>query len=1004
MSQQQKQQGRDQNKGANNKGGNTKGVTNANKGGNNNTQVQREAPKPRVESVRYPGIVRAVLSGDTIVVTKENTPEAINLTLMGLKAPLLGKKSKDEITKDQPFAWESRDFLRKLLIGKSVVYRVEHEVGNRTYGEVWLTEENVRTLIVQKGWAEVTVRERKDKDGQIMEPRKEDQELLSIQEAAKSKKIGIWATSTKNVRTVKYIENNRETDPATLYAFFEKNKGKTLNGVVEQVKTGSTLKVYVPSTSDEFTVSLSGVHAPVYRFNDESGSEPFSREAKFRTETYLLNRDVTVTLETMDKFNNFFGVVVDTVGKKNVAVSLLKNGLATYVDWNAPVQHAKEFQEAEKQAKEAKLRIWKKWKAPDAKTTNTVKEFLGTVVEIINAGSFVVRVQKGENYSDVTVNLSSIRVPRLAGKDRDNGIKDPSTLTEKEKKAQLDKQQKLEDDKIQNAYAVQGKEFLRKELIGKKVKATFDYISSPYTPPGSTKTLPARNFYTVLVSGKTNIAVRLVQKGLATVSLHQDGDVRSPDYKELILAEHAAKQTSQGQHAAKSKAPIVHVNDLSHEGEAACRHYLTNLKRVGRVPAVVEYIFSGSRFKVHIPTQGVTISFALQGIMSDRVVRSDKVKPTASGQPDFRALYPVTDAEGNPIPANAGLLFAREHLYQRDVEIAIEDLDRSGTFLGTLIFNKTDYILKLIEGAYAKLHRSANALTGFKQYNVIEENSKKQHKGVWWNYDEAEEQRKKDEINAKYQKEREEREATKLKERLMSLTVTEIMTGSTFFFQKATDETKELMESMMSDLQSRDWEDREAYAPTERGEWVVAKFTVDNNWYRAEVLRIIPGRPETYELRYVDYGNTEIVSSDAIRILDEDLGYVDAQAKKGKLAYIQAPGLDDDFGEDAAAYFKELVWGKTLLADIQSVDGEGSDAVYHISLGDEETKTNINGALVIQGLARVESRKQNRVLSKDFYDKLQKEESNAQKSRLCIWQYGAIPDSDEERQWANMLK
>lgn len=119
---------------------------------------------------------------------------------------------------------------------------------------------------------------------------------------------------------------------------------------------------------------------------------------------------------------------------------------------------------------------------------------------------------------------------------------------------------------------------------------------------------------------------------------------------------------------------------------------------------------------------------------------------------------------------------------------------------------------------------------------------------------------------------------------------------------------------------------------------------------------------------------------------------------------------------DAAAFFKELVWGKTLLANIQYTEGEDSETVYHISLGDEETKTNINGALVIQGLARVESRRQTRIVNKDFvstsylplssfkYNVLQQEENKAKAGRLCIWQYGTIPDSDEDRQWANMLK
>lgn len=48
--------------------------------------------------------------------------------------------------------------MRKRVIGRSVVYRVEHEAGNRAYGEVWLDEENLRYAIVREGWADTNVK------------------------------------------------------------------------------------------------------------------------------------------------------------------------------------------------------------------------------------------------------------------------------------------------------------------------------------------------------------------------------------------------------------------------------------------------------------------------------------------------------------------------------------------------------------------------------------------------------------------------------------------------------------------------------------------------------------------------------------------------------------------------------------------------------------------------------------------------------------------------------
>ena len=48
--------------------------------------------------------------------------------------------SSAEETKDEPFAWEAREFLRKKLIGKEVVFTVEHKVAasGREYGFLYL--------------------------------------------------------------------------------------------------------------------------------------------------------------------------------------------------------------------------------------------------------------------------------------------------------------------------------------------------------------------------------------------------------------------------------------------------------------------------------------------------------------------------------------------------------------------------------------------------------------------------------------------------------------------------------------------------------------------------------------------------------------------------------------------------------------------------------------------------------------------------------------------------
>ena len=71
-------------------------------------------------------LVKGVLSGDTIIISGPlskdySLPEEFNLTLTGVFAPKIGNSSKLE---EEPYSFESREFLRKLIIGKVIIYLI----------------------------------------------------------------------------------------------------------------------------------------------------------------------------------------------------------------------------------------------------------------------------------------------------------------------------------------------------------------------------------------------------------------------------------------------------------------------------------------------------------------------------------------------------------------------------------------------------------------------------------------------------------------------------------------------------------------------------------------------------------------------------------------------------------------------------------------------------------------------------------------------------------------
>ena len=117
----------------------------------------------------------------------------------------------------------------------------------------------------------------------------------------------------------------------------------------------------------QITLMLSGIQCGSVRRLEDGTEEaaPFAREARYFVETRLLNRDVQVSLEGVDKNGNLLGTVLHPAG--NMSIELVKVGLARVVDWSAQVcPHAAQLRSAERAAKEKRLRLWKDYVPPNA--------------------------------------------------------------------------------------------------------------------------------------------------------------------------------------------------------------------------------------------------------------------------------------------------------------------------------------------------------------------------------------------------------------------------------------------------------------------------------------------------------------------------------------------------------------------------------------------------------------------------------------------------------------
>ncbi|MBA0563616.1 hypothetical protein Golob_008588, partial [Gossypium lobatum] len=208
----------------------------------------------------YKGRVKAVPSGDSLVVTamasnRPGPPPEKTITLASLIAPRLARRGGI----DEPFAWESREFLRKLCIGKEVTFRVEYAVPSigREFGSVYLGDKNVAILVVSQGWAKV--REQGQQKGEASPILSE---LLRLEEQAKQQGVGRWSKVPGAAEaSIRDLPPSAIGDPSNLDAMglLAANKGKPMEGIVEQVRDGSTVRVYLLPDFQFVQVFIAGI-------------------------------------------------------------------------------------------------------------------------------------------------------------------------------------------------------------------------------------------------------------------------------------------------------------------------------------------------------------------------------------------------------------------------------------------------------------------------------------------------------------------------------------------------------------------------------------------------------------------------------------------------------------------------------------------------------------------------------------------------------------------------
>ncbi|KAJ3276652.1 hypothetical protein HDV01_004185 [Terramyces sp. JEL0728] len=887
--------------------------------------------------------IKSIISGDSVILRGKPTngpPPELILSLSNVNAPRLGNKS--------AFAYDSREYLRNLLVGKQVRYKLEYASPNRQFGSLEVQhpidgETDIARLLAKNGFVKV-----KQADGKRI-PTEEQEYLLGLEEHAKSKRLGIWSDEPYTLRQIAY---SFESDPRQ---FLEKYKNVPVDAIVEQVRDGSTLRVVaiIGSVHQFLTVQISGIKAPVYR-KDIPGVpdliEPLSEEAKYFTEARLLQRSIKILFESVSGQGQglaFFGSISHPAG--NIAELLLAEGYAKILDWNlASVTNPEKYKSCEAAAKAKQLRLWKGF----VKTATNASNFQAVVTKII--GPDLINVEVGGK--ERKIGFSSIRGP---------------------------KRQKNEQD-FDIGYYVDAVEYLRARLIGQKVTVKIDY------------TKPAEGEYekrdcASVLKGEVNIAEMLVTRGYASVIKHKKDDHnRSSAYDKLLEAEEKATSANKGIHSTK-EAPVHRTIDAS-ENATKAKNYLAQLQRGGKLKCVVEYVASGSRFRVYVPPQNLRLTLVLSGIRTPKAGKTEAQKAEPYG--------------------NEAASFANGKLFQRDVEVSIEGVDKVGGFIGTVFVpvhhgQPTNYAQLILEQGLATIHEYSASQSPFaNQLMDAETSAKAARKNIWTNYDPAD----------KVVEEIASVQVTEAK--ITEVLVTEVSSNGNFFVQVSGPELKKLENLMTEFAQYHSGAGQQLIAPftPKIGEYCSAQFTADKQWYRARVRKI--NGANSYNIWYVDYGNSETVPGSRLRPLPSQFSVttLKPQAVETQLAYLDFPTDESDYLQDATSEFCSIISGQTIYAKLLGVNNTLNGPVQSVLLYVKKPAgskiISVNQQLIESSLAYVSKVHSKRYL-REQREKLKNKaalltksaptdlellmdaQELAKKSRHNIWRYGDFTEDDD---------
>ena len=298
-------------------------------------------------------VVKYVVSGDTLAIKPISTTNGGDteqrISFNYVTAPKLARPP----SSDEPYAFESREYLRKRLVGQEISYTIDFQIpkSGRCICTVFLgpDRENIIESLLTAGLVKLRSPSVKHATDATY------QRLVLLDQQAQAEHRGLHSTDpvSAHVRDLKCsLDDPRE--------FLHRHR-LPLNAIVESIRDGNTVRCLLVPNYQLVSIQLTGITCPMLK--QQADAIP-SIEARRYVEDRLLQREVKVVLHGVNH-QNLVGRLMHSNG--DIALCLLREGLARCVDWSLvflPQAERERYRAAEAHAKDHGLNIWNRHVAP----------------------------------------------------------------------------------------------------------------------------------------------------------------------------------------------------------------------------------------------------------------------------------------------------------------------------------------------------------------------------------------------------------------------------------------------------------------------------------------------------------------------------------------------------------------------------------------------------------------------------------------------------------------